>query len=152
MKKLIVVTLALVMVGCAFAGTGTGNPNSPNASHGEPISKMFAMMEQICKKIETCHPEALADVCKNAIPDMTEFAPKLGAYETPAPKLGDLLINDYTGARPADPAGVDACRTQVEALTCADSAMQNAYDDSEANPFALAAEMLGTDCTRVFDP
>jgi hypothetical protein len=149
MKKLI---LALSLTGCSFAGTGTGNPHSDYSDTTGGNTKLMQLIDRTCIKISSCHAETTESDCLSKVTEMTEYAAKLGATETPAPSLSQLIWADFNGTRPSDGDAVEACRTQVEALACTDAEVQNAFDANLANPFANSAEMMGPECSRVFSP
>lgn len=150
MKKL--VAALLVMTGCGFQGTGTGNPISHLGSEGAN-SGLAVVMDRMCRKIQSCHPEADTSQCWNYILPMTEFSGNLGASETPLTTLQSLIVADGSGSRPADEGGLADCGQSVEEWTCAAPEVQGAFDAQAENPFAGAAALIRpADCARVFGP
>lgn len=145
--KIAIGAMVFFLVGC---GTGTGNPE---VRHSQPSNGALAavLLQPLCSKISECHPEATA-VCENSVGLQSNFGSRLGLGPTNSETLNSIFDKVATGTYKLDQQAYQNCKTDLGALTCDSSAVQNAYVAGDSEPFRRSAELLGSSCASVLTP
>jgi len=140
---------ALLLSGCVFEGTGTGNPmvvpsygDSPPVGGRTTASDLIAM--QLCATGVRCHRDWNDSTCLSAIYPLTDFSAKLGVDTRPAPTLADLHNLEANGRLVADGPATQACLDDLKNFDCANATAQDTWSD--------LAGWLGPRCADVERP
>ncbi len=147
--RIVFLMVLLILSGCKWEGTGTGNPNHPSGMEDGKTS-VDRIVGDICLLVKNCHDEVTFSKCYSGVSRHTGFAPRLGVVVDPSPTVGELMIAEIEGYIIPNTKSVDSCRSEIAKLQCDDEKVVKAYVSSEAEPFAGTSELLSPVCVGVF--
>lgn len=142
----------LLLASCKPDGTETGNPQNSPVEWLEN-SKAYRVVKSACEKVVDCHGEGELDVCLSAQLTKVPYGIKFGLPgENQNWTLSKIVAEEYFGQLVGDEASAMACILQIESLVCSESSVQQGYDVNLENPYQHLAEVLPSDCQKVFNP
>lgn len=155
MIKVFLPILFLMTTGCGirFLGTNTGNPPGiDSSSPAVPYEGALKLGSSICSKISSCYPASAFNTCLQSVVNISGYTSEMGVTASTYPTLTDLRNAELALQVTANTTNFDSCIQAIEALSCADSNVQNAY--SIATPNAYTATNLlfrsSGSCTQIY--
>ncbi|MCB9073618.1 MAG: hypothetical protein H6623_08345 [Bdellovibrionaceae bacterium] len=144
------IVLLTFIIGCKYHGTDTGNA-SPNPV---AITSDYAsenIKQNICFKLMICNSTSHFDECMEKGNEALEFASKLGLPdEYNALTLGKIIEAEQLGNIVANKEVVGECTSDIQALSCNDMGLLEAYDIGLTNPYQNMNLVLLPICMNVF--
>ncbi|MGZ3805960.1 MAG: hypothetical protein ACXVB4_17220 [Pseudobdellovibrionaceae bacterium] len=111
---------------------------------GNPMTELgsYKILKSVCKILTTCHPELVEITCLDGIRASAGVGESLGLPSGNFATYEAVITAESAGQVSMDPAATDSCVSNIQQLTCANSAVAKAYDPNLANPFANVPLML----------
>lgn len=111
---------------------------SESTTVGNPMAELgsYKILKSVCKILTACHPELIESKCLDGIMTSTGVGESLGLPAGNFANFQAVVTAELEGRVSTDLAATDSCVNNIQQLTCAQSAVTQAYDLSLANPFA----------------
>jgi hypothetical protein len=113
-------------------GTVTGNPIAPSSSK---------ILSGICKVLTECNATLTAGDCETGVLQTGGMNAPLGLPDT-LDTYADILQAEQSGVVVGNSGPTDTCVAAIRSLSCADPAVESAYDPDLSNPFSAVSGMI----------
>jgi len=144
---IVVVALTFFSSGC---GTGVGNALHSGTDFSSAHSDLSTVqiMNAMCSKIISCHGGP--NNCSAEIQQVQTIDTEIGLTADAYINYNAVIAADFSKDILANTKATNDCVTDLDNLACDDTAVQNAYQPGDAQPFAQVADILPVSCQGVF--
>ena len=135
--------LVFLFIGC---GTETGNPiQGGGLFQGGQVSLFtYRLAESVCEKLIECYDEVISvNDCIKEVEDIDGFDIALN-LDSNYTDLNDIYIDESGSVITSSSTEAAQCITDINALSCSDSEVINAFNSSSPNDYSNTANIVPT--------
>lgn len=123
-------------------GTSTlGNPLAPTANK---------ILVSLCNVLVRCHSGLSAADCQSGILETKGFSMKFGLTSS-FDQFSQIILGEQNGSLTGNHLASSSCSESIDNLSCANPAVANAHDQTQANPFQQTPSMIpANSCNQSF--
>jgi hypothetical protein len=146
-------TYVLAVLACSLVACGTegGNPVTSEDLRSAPAASGIAVA--ICARLTACHPSALTVAqCQSRLLASNVIETELGLLAL-GRSYAAIIEGEGAGTLVADAAAGAACASQIDALSCGDPAVTQAFDPAQPSDLSAIDRIVPTaagGCPDVF--
>ncbi|MEM7646711.1 MAG: hypothetical protein AAF203_07375 [Pseudomonadota bacterium] len=150
MKKMMRLLLCLLLTACLNDGTDTGNPGLIEGDPMDGVTSSFLTQfaDSICMRLGECEGGPLSG-CRSDLFDQDNIDTEIGVGDLDYPTLGDINTAQVMGDLTGNTDDLITCIQDIEALSCSDSDVMNAYDPMASNPYVGVATIIPGTCSTI---